>query len=160
METIKVGDYIAGFDAEVSRQWREISGHDLNRDLNTLKGLVTSVVGPTVLDNSCLIEVTSLEGVSKIKMNFRPLLGRSLRLPYEFTLLGGLEEFKNDFIKRHNTPAFSWIEGVNLNYVRTAAGVFTLNALKKGITTPMPPQAESKLPPILWEEAPLPLVRI
>lgn len=159
MKTIKVGDYIAGFDAEASRQWREISGHDLNRDLNTLKGLVTSVGGPTVLDNCYFIELTSLEG-AKIKMNFRPLLDRSMRLPYEFTLLGRLDEFKKEFIKRHNTPEFSWIEGVGLNFVRTEAGIFTLNALKKGITTPMPSQAESKLPRVLWEEAPLPLIRI
>jgi hypothetical protein len=159
MNKIKVGDYIAGFDAEASRQWREVIKRGLSRDLNTLKGLVTHVGGPNVLDNCYFIELTSLEG-AKIKMNFRPLLGCSMRLPYEFTLLGRLDEFKKEFIKRHKTPEFSWIEGVDLNYVRTEAGLFTLNALKKGITTPMPPQVESKLPRVFWEEAPLPLVRI
>lgn len=157
MNKIKVGDYIAGFDLEADRREREVRGLGFSRNFNTLKGLVTRVgSGPC---NHYFIEVTSLMGVLKREMEFRPPLDKRY-LPYEFTRLGGLDEFKKDFIKWHNSPDFCWIEGVDLNYVRTESGIFTLRGLKNSIKTPIPPQAEPELPRVFWKEAPLPLVRI
>jgi hypothetical protein len=92
--------------------------------------------------HDCIISMFPIYG-SENKVCVYPIWTLDDSEATNFTVIGGFDVFRELYQKEENTPYFEWDREYSPYFVKTEAGYFTLDALRKGITTPL-----TVLPPV------------
>lgn len=92
--------------------------------------------------HGCVISMFPIYG-SENKVCVYPIWTLDDSKATNFTVIGGFDVFRELYQKLENTPYFEWDREYSPYFVKTETGYFTLDALRKGITTPL-----TVLPPV------------